>query len=370
VEADSDLVSSRALAEACARNICWLIDEAVVGGGVLGLRGWALVTVGLPSDVRFQVNGVPFTRVRFPIADPALGAHLYGVANASSARFTCEIDLADVPDSPYFRFEFVQGGDVAKARRTAWWYPSRSQSDTLSVERISRVVGSSDAFSFELGGATLFHRIQDYLLSRFQLRYEDMGAILDWGCGAGRLLSQFAEVKGPEVWGGDVDHDNLTYCHGRFPFARCRVFPLLPPTEIADATFDLILGISVCSHLSEEHQLRWLAELRRIARPGGLVLLSVQGRSQTALYRESPELMRRVERTGFVVKGVNPRINDMLGARSYYLDVIQTRTHIREHWGREFEVLEFIDGMAANQDLVVMRAPAAAHAAVSTPSRS
>ena len=55
--------------------------------------------------------------------------------------------------------------------------------------------------------------------------------------------------------------------------------------------------------------------------------------------------------------GVNPRINDIVGADSYYLDVIQTRAHIREHWGREFEILDFLGGFAANQDMVVMRVP-------------
>jgi len=35
---------------------------------------------------------------------------------------------------------------------------------------------------------------------------------------------------------------------------------------------------------------------------------------------------------------------------------VQTRDHIRERWGRHFEVLEFVDSLAANQDLVVMRA--------------
>jgi hypothetical protein len=66
--------------------------------------------------------------------------------------------------------------------------------------------------------------------------------------------------------------------------------------------------------------------------------------------------MRRVEHDGFVVKGVNPSINALLGERSYYLDVMLSRDYIHREWGREFEVVEFVDAMAANQDLVVMRA--------------
>jgi hypothetical protein len=56
--------------------------------------------------------------------------------------------------------------------------------------------------------------------------------------------------------------------------------------------------------------------------------------------------VRQLDQFGFVMKGVNPSINDLIGSSSYYLDVVQTRDHIREHWGRHFEVLEFIDSLA------------------------
>ena len=177
-------------------------------------------------------------------------------------------------------------------------------------------MGSSDNFNFELGGATLFHRIQDYLFERFGLRYGNMHAILDWGCGAGRLLSYFQSVAGPQVWGSDIDSDNLAFCQKRLPFAHCVVFPLVPPTTLDASMFDLVIGISVCTHLSEQHQDQWLAELRRLCRPGGLVLLSVQGKSQSALYREDAGIVRQLDQFGFVIKGVNPSINDLIGSSS------------------------------------------------------
>ena len=90
--------------------------------------------------------------------------------------------------------------------------------------------------------------------------------------------------------------------------------------------FDLVIGISVCTHLSEQHQDQWLAELRRLCRLGGLVLLSVQGQSQSGvLYGRMLDSFVSLDQFGFVIKGVNPSINDLIGSRSYYLDVIQTR---------------------------------------------
>lgn len=356
----SDLEIARLLADDCARDIAWMIGSLAVQDGVMAITGWALVTAGTPVQARFLVNGVPFSTILYPIESPDLAQHFWGVANSDRARFECRIPLAAVPTEPYWRFEFVQNAEVARARATAWWYPAGQPSfGAPTGERIARVIGADDSFNFELGGATLFHRIQDYLSARFARRYESFAAILDWGCGAGRLLSHFGGVRGPQVWGSDIDHDNLRHCQERLPFATCRLFPLQPPTDIPDATFDLVIGVSVCTHLSEANQRRWLAELRRLSRPGGLVLLSVQGPAQMALYRVDPQRVRDVERLGFVTLGVNPAINDIVGAADYYLDVIQTQAHIRENWGRELEVLEFLPGLAANQDLVVMRAPVA-----------
>ncbi|MGY1688890.1 class I SAM-dependent methyltransferase [Geodermatophilus sp. SYSU D01105] len=55
-----------------------------------------------------------------------------------------------------------------------------------------------------------------------------------------------------------------------------------PPLPFDDGRFDLVLGYSVFTHLPVDHQDAWLAELRRVTRPGGLLLLTVHGRSAYA----------------------------------------------------------------------------------------
>ncbi len=63
----SDLDISHALAMDCAQNICWMIDAVATESDALRLKGWALVTVGLPEEARFQVNGVAFSATMAPI---------------------------------------------------------------------------------------------------------------------------------------------------------------------------------------------------------------------------------------------------------------------------------------------------------------
>jgi hypothetical protein len=156
MESELDLEVARSLAHACAEGIGWLIGSATLQGHTLAVTGWALITRGTPEATYFLVNGVEFAVVRFPLESPDVAHHYFGILNSAHARFECYVDVRDVPQDRYFRFEFVQGEDLAWARRTAWWMPaSQGASDAPSGERMSRVVGSSDPFYFEMGGATL-----------------------------------------------------------------------------------------------------------------------------------------------------------------------------------------------------------------------
>jgi 2-polyprenyl-3-methyl-5-hydroxy-6-metoxy-1,4-benzoquinol methylase len=352
----SDNGICRELAGVCAINICWMIDSIGILDGELKIDGWAILSEGAFDDVVFAVNGTKFSRINYPLRSPDLAEHFYYFNNTENARFSCQIEIEKIPNRQYYCLEFIQNNNQAKAARTSWWYSTHQVVlPRFESERIGRVIGSNTNFNFELGGATLYNRIELYLQNKFAIRYADLSAILDWGCGAGRLLRHFDQLSGTEVYGADIDHDNLESCIEEFPFAKFSLLPLRPPTNLPEQYFDLIIGISVCTHLSEENQFLWLEELNRISKPSALVLLSVQGDAQSALYRESASLIRERDSKGFVVKGVNPEINGIIGKSDYYIDVIQTRENIMTNWGRHFEVIEFLDGFAANQDLVVLR---------------
>ena len=47
--------------------------------------------------------------------------------------------------------------------------------------------------------------------------------------------------------------------------------------DFPDAYFDLIFNHSVFTHLDENYQDAWLAELERVTKPGGVLVLSVSG---------------------------------------------------------------------------------------------
>jgi len=98
------------------------------------------------------------------------------------------------------------------------------------------------------------------------------GAVLDYGCGQGRYLPVLAElVPGAQLHGADISAVALELAGGRFPAAT------LTPIEdqrlpLDGGRFDLIVLIDVIEHVLDAPTTA--AELHRLLRPGGVVVLT------------------------------------------------------------------------------------------------
>jgi SAM-dependent methyltransferase len=104
-----------------------------------------------------------------------------------------------------------------------------------------------------------------------------LAALLDWGCGCGRVLRHWAELTDVRVCGCDIDERMVAWCRENLPFAEVTVNELSPPLPYDDASFDLVYAFSVMTHLSEELQHDWLREAARVLRPGGSFVFSTLG---------------------------------------------------------------------------------------------
>ena len=102
--------------------------------------------------------------------------------------------------------------------------------------------------------------------------------MLDFGCGCGRVTRYWGDFAG-SVSGSDVSAKAVDWCRTNLPFARFEVNRLAPPLAFADESFDLVYALSVFTHLTDELQLAWRDELRRVLRPGGRLLLTTHGES-------------------------------------------------------------------------------------------
>jgi SAM-dependent methyltransferase len=143
---------------------------------------------------------------------------------------------------------------------------------------------------------------------------EQMDSILDFGCGCGRVARHWAGLEHPRVLGCDYNERLLEWCAGNLPFLQTTRNRLEPPAPYAPQSFDLIYALSVLSHLSEPLQRRWVAEFRRLLRPGGLLVVSVLG--DAVRQRLTEEEITRFDRGELVVE--RPRMEGRNACTAYH----------------------------------------------------
>jgi SAM-dependent methyltransferase len=116
------------------------------------------------------------------------------------------------------------------------------------------------------------------VLERSGISIDAMDTILDFGCGSGRVIRYWRDLPAT-VYGCDYNPDLLRWCERHLRFARFQVNESLPPLKYQSNFFDLIYALSVFTHLDEPAQLAWIHELRRVAKPGGHVIITIHGRA-------------------------------------------------------------------------------------------
>jgi SAM-dependent methyltransferase len=103
--------------------------------------------------------------------------------------------------------------------------------------------------------------------------------VLDWGCGCGRIARHWVDLRNVELYGCDVAEDPVRWCQENLQFAQFAVSRHDPPLPYPDAFFDVVYAASVLTHLMLGSQFRWMQELWRVLRPGGIAMLTTHGPS-------------------------------------------------------------------------------------------
>lgn len=135
---------------------------------------------------------------------------------------------------------------------------------------------STDPDEFMRVGALKARQIRE-AVANAGTSIDSLGAILDFGCGCGRVARHWKDLRGPELHGTDYDPELVGWCRDNLPFLKVHQNELEPPTELSAGRFDLVYVISILTHLPEELGRRWLEEWGRVLRPGGLLLFTTHG---------------------------------------------------------------------------------------------
>ena len=175
--------------------------------------------------------------------------------------------------------------------------------------------------------------------------------VLDFGCGTGRVLRHFqTEAQRAEFWGCDIHAPSIVWLSENL--ANVHVFQNKEIAELPVESnyFDLIYVISVFTHLTSTWK-AWLAELRRVLKPGGILLNTFHNR---VAYEYTTGQRFDEKSAGMLVLHQNRDWNEG-GAMVYH-----SNWWIDEHWGEFFNV-EFVsrEALFGWQSLAVLSKPEA-----------
>jgi SAM-dependent methyltransferase len=205
-----------------------------------------------------------------------------------------------------------------------------------------RVAMTADAEWFLRSGRAAYDAIAGHV------PLDQVSSVLDFGCGCGRVTRYFAGFDG-SVAGTDLSEPAVSWCRANLEFGRFEVNGLEPPLRFEDSSFDLVYALSVFTHLTDELQLAWRDEVRRVLRPGGLFLLTTHGRSYVT--RLDAGERSRFERGELVV-----RWDEIPGTN--LCSAYHPERYLRETFAQGFAFLELEpEGARGNptQDLVLLR---------------
>ncbi len=232
-------------------------------------------------------------------------------------------------------------------------FPPRALMQNVSGLEVERDFAAHGAHFWEVFAGILPRPLDTY------------SPILDFGCGCGRLARLFKGHPG-QVFGCDIDARHVAWVQGHLPFITAVRTQPNQPLPYADNTFELIIAISVFTHLNEMSQDLMLAELRRIARPGGRLLLTTHGERALQRARDEERIYRMIDvdarkfaiaqeafaddRHAFV-----PQRGHLTSATFEYGITFLSSGYVHAHWGRHFRVHDIASGGIHDfQDVVVL----------------
>lgn len=246
-------------------------------------------------------------------------------------------------------------------------FQSQSDDATYIAPKDERAVIGSDGLlippydlAFRVGGVAdpegfiqVGQMVKEHILQALPMDFTfENKRIFEFGCGVGRVLRHFipeAREKGCEVWGCDIDMPSVLWMneHMSPPF---NIFHNSENAHLPleDNYFDLVFAISVFTHLNTTWN-QWLAELRRVLKPGGYAFYTFLHRRPFEMIYQQPFIEDEI---GMLVKSVNNSWDN--GGPNVFLSV----DWLKKNWGNLYDI-EFIalGGLGDYQSIAFMRKP-------------
>jgi SAM-dependent methyltransferase len=201
------------------------------------------------------------------------------------------------------------------------------------------------------------------LLRTAGVDYAKFRAVLDFGCGCGRILAGWEHLlpPGAELLGCDINPALIAFCRENIRFANTWVSSIEPPLGcLADASMDFVYAASVFSHVTFTSAKAWAMEMQRIVRPSGILMMSYCGSYyEETLAKHSSTGLRELKRVGFYCYLHGAPEQSSLGSNDY---ATYMTTGFAKDLFRDFELIYLREGLlegphtiASYQDIAIFR---------------
>jgi SAM-dependent methyltransferase len=284
---------------------------------------------------------------------------------------TSDRAVASLSDEEWLEVLIRSASDAADEAATLPQFPSSE----------FQVVSVGSAGEHALREAWRFWRDIQHYAEALGVNVDRSSTILDFGCGWGRILRFFLRDVAPaNLWGVDVDPQMVETCRSTFSGSKlgeCNFETVPPngPTTFRNATFDVVYAYSVFSHLAETTHLRWVGEIARVLKPGGLLVATTEPRmfiewcaqlrdrtSWDSVWHEHLARFAFVETAAalaaydrgkflYAATGGGPARD-----ASFYGEAVIPRQYVEWVWTRHLEFCDFVhDPTSLRQAMIIMQ---------------
>ena len=188
-----------------------------------------------------------------------------------------------------------------------------------------------------------------------------MDAILDFGCGWGRIIRIFLRDVEPEkLYGCDCTEEILNISREMNKWCNFDLINPFPPTNYKSSTFDLIYAYSVFSHLSEKYYKLWLEEFYRILKPNGILVITIRQKNLIYKLKEVypympdfsiEEELKKYENDNFLYFNTG---GGFALTSDFYGEAFMSKKYVEKELSNFFKIIDFIEGTANVDQCIIV----------------
>ncbi len=161
-------------------------------------------------------------------------------------------------------------------------------------------------------------------------------SILDWGCGTGRVTRHLPDYfLGAKITGADVNPSCIQWLQNNIQGIEWIQSSTNLSGETKSAQYDLIIALSVLTHLPTNEQANWLNILHSLLNTKGLMWLSTHGKNY--LYQLTHQQKKQLAEQGILTLGADKKGSRQM--RTYH-----SYSGMKQLLGQDWEIVMYYDG--------------------------